>query len=94
MKSKLSAVFLSLVLAMAPVAFAQQAPSQKPVVVSQAEGAGGAGGAGAAGAAAGGITAGVAIGIAVAIAIAVAVAAGQEDNAVATTGTTGTTGTQ
>jgi len=90
MKANLSAVFLSLVLAMAPVAFAQQAPSQKPVVVSQAEGAGGAGGAGAAGAAAGGITAGVAIGIAVAIAIAVAVAAGQNDGPEAT-GTTGTT---
>lgn len=86
---KVSALFLSIALALSPVAFAQQQSGS----ASGGAGAGGAaGGAGAAAGAAAGVTVGVAAAAAAAVAVAAAVSANKADPVYTTTNSgTGTT---
>lgn len=95
MTSRLSAVFLSLILAVSPIAFAQQAPTTKggsaqPPAQAQAESP-----SAAIAGAEGAINPAIIIGIAAAIAVAVAVSSDGTDELIppAPTGTTAT-GTQ
>jgi hypothetical protein len=91
MKSRLSAVMLSLVLAVSPVVFAQQAPATKGAggqVPTQVETP-----AQATAGAAGAIGAAAIVGIAAAIAVLVAVSSANDDPDVLPPAPTGTTGT-
>ncbi len=81
---KVSALFLSIALALSPVAFAQQ---QSAGATGGAAGGAGAGAGAAAGAATAGVTVGVAAAAAAAVAVAAAVAADKADPVYTVTGT-------
>ncbi len=83
---KVSALFLSIALALSPVAFAQQQSGSASGGAAGGAGAGAGAGA-AAGAAAAGVTVGVAAAVAAAVAVAAAIAADKADPVYTVTGT-------
>ena len=89
---KVSALFLSIALALSPVAFAQQQSGSASGGAGAGGAAGGAGAGAAAGAAAAGVTVGVAAAVAAAVAVAATVSANKADPVYTTTNSgTGTT---